>query len=226
MSALHLIRHALSLSPRVVLGKALALVGRQMGGRLRAMAAARRCSYPPAGGRLGFRLAGLDLSGVAALAPVLERVVPLYLDHRFDLLGSGWVRVAHGETYAGFGPWRTGPGAPLPATGWAAAVAAEHHPADRARAAAILALIDDPHWRPIDWHVDFISGYRWSPATYGPAVPLAHRPGVDVKLPWELARLQHLPHLACAHALGFEGAGREFRNQVLDFLGANPRAGG
>jgi hypothetical protein len=54
---------------------------------------------------------------------------------------------------------------------------------------------------------------------------------VDVKVPWELARLQHLPQLALAYRAatagtpGFEPAERyttEFRNQVLDFLAANP----
>ena len=55
--------------------------------------------------------------------------------------------------------------------------------------------------------------------------------GVDIKVPWELARMQHLPLLALAYALsknGEEGFAppqvyvREFHNQVLDFIATNP----
>ncbi len=73
------------------------------------------------------------------------------------------------------------------------------------------------------------------------AIAGRNRPGAETsdsrigrrrhKVPWELARMQHLPQLAWAHALaatgqpGFQAAevyAREFRNQVLDFIATNP----
>lgn len=179
----------------------------------------RRNSYPQA-------VAGLKSRLVDAPFPAdedaLRRQAAQWLDHRFDLLGSGWVRVAYGEAYAGFGPHRYAPGPSL-AADWRAAVVAGHWPGVRDRAAAILALIDDSRYGPIDWHVDFKSGYRWSPRTLGLAVPYGHLPGVDVKVPWELARMQHLPPMALLYgATGDAALAREFRNQLLDFLGGNP----
>jgi hypothetical protein len=84
---------------------------------------------------------------------------------------------------------------------------------------------------PIDWHLDFKSGFRWSEDTWFMDIPFAHKPGVDIKVPWELARMQHLPQLAIAYAVTHsdlrEGARKqsyfgEFRNQILDFIATNP----
>ncbi|HUG91780.1 MAG TPA: alginate lyase family protein, partial [Planctomycetaceae bacterium] len=89
----------------------------------------------------------------------------------------------------------------------------------------------DADYEPIDWQLDFKSGWRWSERTWSKRVRYGHLPGVDVKVPWELARMQHLPWLAWAFALaagrepGFATRGtyvREFRNQVLDFIATNP----
>ncbi|TAN62445.1 MAG: hypothetical protein EPN20_10965, partial [Magnetospirillum sp.] len=212
----HLLRLAASLPPHVALAKGGRLLIRLIDDRRQAIAKRRQSSYPPlSSGRLGSRLERLDFSPVAANAEILKAMVPLYLKHRFDLLGSGWVRVAPDESYGGFGTHRYH----VPATD----VVAEHQPGNRRRAKTILGLIADPGYRPIDWHVDFKSGYRWSPSTWGRSIAYGHLPGVDVKVPWELARMQHLPHLAYAHGLSPDPAlPAEFRHQILDFLGSNP----
>ena len=97
-------------------------------------------------------------------------------------------------------------------------------------ARAVWRLLDSGY-RPIDWYLDFRSGYRWSPLIWYREVPYAHLPGVDVKVPWELARMQHLPQLALAFGCARAGlprflpAGRYrdgFRSQVLDFVATNP----
>jgi Heparinase II/III-like protein/Heparinase II/III N-terminus len=94
----------------------------------------------------------------------------------------------------------------------------------------IWSLIRQPY-TPIDWHLDFKSGYRWSEAKWHQDIVWGDQPGADVKVPWELARMQHLPQLVWAYALsasgqpGFPAAdvyATEFRNQVLDFLATNP----
>ncbi len=75
----------------------------------------------------------------------------------------------------------------------------------------------------IDWHVDFKNGTRWDPATWYRDIPYGHVLGADVKVPWELGRLQHLPILAFAHALDPQGGfDRAFQTQVSDFHAANP----
>jgi uncharacterized heparinase superfamily protein len=52
-----------------------------------------------------------------------------------------------------------------------------------------------------DWHTDFKSGKRWEPAQY--SLEIVQRPdrGEDIKVPWELSRLQHLPTLGIAAAV-------------------------
>jgi hypothetical protein len=230
--------------PREAGAKAIRFALRAARGRFARWRAAGRCTYPDASGpdatgRLSRRLGALapDAAALAALEPILGRLADRWLEHRFDLLGSGWVRIQHGAAYAGFGPHRYGPHAALPSDAWREAVAIQATPGNRARALAILNLIESPAYAPIDWHVDFKSGWRWDPAAWGPSSPYGHKPGIDIKLPWELARLQHLPGLALARWAGVTPQGfsagqavgddacplaAEFRNQALDFWAANP----
>jgi hypothetical protein len=88
-----------------------------------------------------------------------------------------------------------------------------------------------PDYTPIDWQLDFKSGYRWSQTTWYADILYGHQLGVDIKVPWELARMQHLPQLTWAYALAIETPNvspsplayvQEFRNQVLDFIATNP----
>src|SRR5262249_15157276 len=89
----------------------------------------------------------------------------------------------------------------------------------------------DPTYVPIDWACDFISGYRWPSDAWFMNCKYGHQLGVDPKVPWELARMQHLPTLVWAYTLARAGAAgfrpadeyvREFRNEVLDFQASNP----
>ncbi|MBF0290439.1 MAG: alginate lyase family protein [SAR324 cluster bacterium] len=88
-----------------------------------------------------------------------------------------------------------------------------------------------PDYTPIDWHLDFKSGYRWEERTWYLDIRYAQKPGVDIKVPWELARMQHLPMLSWAYVLANHGVDgfaspekyiQEFRNQILDFIATNP----
>lgn len=225
MSLSGLIRTALSMSPRVVAGKALRMGGRMVKNRLIGKAMRRQCSFPPmpeAGEAPLCRLSAVAPTLLVPHAQALRTLAARARHHEFDLLGSGWVRVMRGAAYAGFGRHRYGPSS-RPDSDWRAAIAEEAWPGNRARVLRLLSMIDDDLYRPIDWHVDFKSGWRWSPRVWGGSTPYGHQPGVDVKVPWELARLQHLPRLALAYAVDRDPAlAREFRNQVLDFLAANP----
>ncbi len=102
--------------------------------------------------------------------------------------------------------------------------------ANRARSLHIWSLTDDGY-EPIDWQRDFKSGFRWSESIWYTQIEGGIEPGTDIKVPWELGRMQHLPQLAWAYGLAKSGESeqnladrhlREFRNQILDFVAANP----
>jgi len=217
---------AMHSSPKVVLRKATRLVGRETKNRLRPLRERTRCPYPSRDelkGRLSSRLRAVSSVALEPIVPALKAIIPLYFDHRFDLLGSGWIRVAHGETYAGFAGSRYGPFNAISADQWRSELPNELPAGSRSRARELLGMIDDPLYQPIDWHVDFRSGYRWKPSTWGRNISADSWPGVDFKMPLELARMHHLSHLALAYmAGGNEALPREFRNEILDFLGTNP----
>ncbi|HEX8273639.1 MAG TPA: heparinase II/III family protein [Longimicrobiaceae bacterium] len=154
-------------------------------------------------------------------APEFAAACARDLAHEFDLLGSGPVVVRHGAEAPGVEGWRY-PSAPRPGP--------RIDRANRRESDRIRALLP-AGYQPIDWQLDFRSGFRLDESTWWRDVPVGHLPGVDVKVPWELSRMQHLPRLACAHALaaagepGFEAPGRyaeEFRGQLLDWIAANP----
>ncbi|MDW7709332.1 MAG: alginate lyase family protein [Deferrisomatales bacterium] len=104
------------------------------------------------------------------------------------------------------------------------------NPANLPESRRLWALVD-PGYRPIDWQLDWKSGFRWSEKVWYQDVRYGDQPGADIKVPWELGRMQHLPRLALAHTAasanspGFSSAAvyaREFRNEVLDFAATNP----
>ena len=137
------------------------------------------------------------------------------LDHHFNLLGSGFVEVKYGMQAKGV------EGHVYPCQS-ALPLNERINPANLEYAEKVWALLDQDYM-PIDWQLDFKSGYRWSEKTRSHRIQYGHLPGVDVKVPWELARMQHLPQLAWVYAAEKkEPYVREFRNQVLDFIATNP----
>jgi hypothetical protein len=147
--------------------------------------------------------------------------VELYMEHRFDLLGSGWVQVKYGIRCTGLEGVRfdsTGTGSAKSPE----ALAEKVNESNRAESRRILQLLD-ADYAPIDWQLDFKSGYRWAETTWYADIRFGDVPGADVKLPWELSRLQHLPQLAVEFgSKRDERLAREFRNQVLDWIAMNP----
>jgi len=155
-------------------------------------------------------------------ADIISGTSEMYMDHRFDLLGSGWLQVYHGMHCDGTEGH---------------VYSAEHKPtsdalnaANRNISARLVAMLSTDY-RKIDWQLDFKSGYRWSEATWYQDILYGHMPGVDIKVPWELARMQHLLTLVWAYALsghglaGFRPAqayADEIVNQITDFIAHNP----
>jgi len=150
---------------------------------------------------------------------VAEYHIKMYLAHRFDLLGSGWVKVSYNSI-------------PLGLEGYKYDMNVEFNlekllrPNHLERAKEIWKLIDK-NYEPIDWQKDFKSGYRWSAKEWyiDARKVIGKKLGVDIKVPWELARMQHLPQLAVFSLVLPElqkNCVREFKNQVLDFIATNP----
>jgi hypothetical protein len=77
---------------------------------------------------------------------------------------------------------------------------------------------------PIDWHLDPKSDYRWPKTFYTALYPLSTTgQGVDVKLPYELSRMQHLPTLGKAYCLTKdERYAQELVEQISHWLIENP----
>jgi hypothetical protein len=186
-------------------------------------------TYLDAPGRLAAYWRAPDAASLEPAREALAAVTAHYLAHRFDILGSGWVRICHGASPSGFEghKYPTGPSvSPDTAGTW---LNGRLPAGSLSRAKSVWALVD-PGYQPIDWQLDVKTGWRWSELDWFRDIPVGHRPGVDVKVPWELGRMQHLPQLALAGglAVGTEGSGAagryaaEFRNEVLDFIATNP----
>ena len=163
----------------------------------------------------------------AALPPIADR----YLAHQFDLLGSAWVETGYGAENAGFEghKYPTGPRVDADIDGrWLSRIINASNTKWAARA---WQLVSEAAYRPIDWHRDPRSGYRWSASERFNQQPIGFPPGADIKWPWELARMQHLPQLAVAALLASSGGAGwraaseyvgEVRNVIIDFYCANP----
>lgn len=79
------------------------------------------------------------------------------------------------------------------------------------------------NYESVDWHVDFKSGYRWDVKTYFKDIQYGHIKGVDIKVPWELSRFQHLVTLGKAYWFTADGKyAREFVSEIEDWIQNNP----
>ena len=227
-----LFRRAIQLGPRSTLERGWIFAGRKFAHahqRLRDAIAPTFSERPHAeSGLLQYvrQAPVLDVSAWQQLKPIVE----LYCQHRFDLLGSGWCQVRHGMRCQGVEGNRYDSGPPVDPDRQGEWLRGRINRANLRAAKRIWSAIEGPY-QPIDWQLDFKSGYRWSQRCWHVATPIGHLPGVDVKVPWELSRMQHL----CQMALGSAAARRferdkslavrlevEFRNQVIDFIACNP----
>jgi hypothetical protein len=80
--------------------------------------------------------------------------------------------------------------------------------------------------RCIDWQIDPISGFRWRPSIRSSAIRYGDQPSVEVKWPWELGRLQHLPAIAAQISDPISDHGVQsasvIRDHIVDFVRSNP----
>jgi hypothetical protein len=173
---------------------------------------------------------GSSAEDLRADLEIIGQIAQLHCAHGFNILGSGWLRVRHGMACEGLEGWRYDDAeevVPDLDGEWLRRRVSEPN-LERSR--RIWRLVD-AGYVPIDWHRDVKSGYRWPETLWYRDVRFGVAPGADLKVPLELARMQHLTLLASAYALARDGASglaapdvyrREFRNQVLDFVATNP----
>lgn len=79
-------------------------------------------------------------------------------------------------------------------------------------------------YRKIDWSKDFESDYRWLSNQLASKLRY-DQIGADIKIPWELGRLQYLIVVAYAAFLTDSKDNKyhnELTNQIIDFIGSNP----
>ena len=155
---------------------------------------------------LGKCIRGMDILSSGVDRGEVMGLSDQYLAHRFDLLGSGWVRVVHGMSCRGLEGHRFDMGVPVTPDREGRWLAGRVSPANLETAQQLWRLVDEGY-DPIDWHLDFKSGYRWPETIWYRDVPVPPAAGADVKVPWELARMQHLPILALAYGYASGGTG-------------------
>ncbi len=142
-----------------------------------------------------------------------------YAAHEFSLLGSGWVCVRFGMQARGFEEVNY---SDTKVT--SAAVAKDMTPAQQAERSRLLGMAADlvEGYEPIDWFIDFKSGYRY-PLKHFSEIRYGLIEGVDAKVPYDLSRCCHLTVLARAwQETGEDRYRREVMAQMMDWLSANP----
>lgn len=153
-----------------------------------------------------------------------EQLKKNYLEHRFDLLGAGPVVV----NYAGISLGLEG-----------LFYLVDETIEEKIKAGKLDWTLPDifrvntekllkqlpPDYDKIDWHRDYKSGYRFDSAkTFDQSFGQLPQ-GVDLKCPWELTRLQHLPTLALLCKIFPNEKDRfvlEFKHQLIDHIAMNP----
>ena len=221
-----------TLPPEVVARRAIGLVSRFANAAMQRRRDHRGSTYGTDAphGEIGRLFESVPLEPVRAAAGWIVPASELYRRHAFDVLGSGWQEIAHGMACRGIDGVRYKPAETVAADDAGHWLAGRINPANLAASQRLWRLIE-PGYRPIDWQLDVKSGYRWRESQWAADTPIGHLPGVDVKIPWELARMQHLAVLGWAHALATQGERglqparlyfAEFRNQILDFIATNP----
>ncbi|SEO72259.1 heparinase II/III family protein [Propionispora vibrioides] len=168
-----------------------------------------------------FNFSAIELNELKNHKKMILDISDYYYKHYFDLLGSGWTKVFYGIKVRGL-------------EGYCYTDSKLSHKKNlknritrnNLKQAQKIASLIDVNYEPIDWQLDFKSGYRWSEKNWYMNIKYGHKPGVDIKIPWELSRMQHLVMLAYAYMITNVGDRNkylcEYRNQILDFIANNP----
>lgn len=184
MSRFHALRKILFYPPHVSARKAFRLVKGRVTDALRSRvdlsqttyATPATCARPALQGGLFRYFKATALERLRPHAWAIAGLTERYLRHEFDVLGSGWVQVKHGQSCAGVEGGRYGPEPPLVADAQGAWLSGRINAANLFEGQRLWRLVaaDD---QPIDWHLDFKSGFRWSESTWSRRIVYRRAPG-------------------------------------------------
>lgn len=137
----------------------------------------------------------------------LLKLYDKYMNHEFDLLGSGFIQVKYRMEVKGFHGTKYTP---------------KYFPLKKNKNLS-------SEYIPINWFIDYRSGFEFLPMVYNTKEKclssIGKRKGVEIKCPWELGRFYHLVQLAIIAIFDCGKRNKillEFKNQVFDFFHSNP----
>lgn len=130
----------------------------------------------------------------------------MYLSHRFDVLGSGWVSASYDSVPLGLEGIKY---------------------SNQKKTSQIINELDitvTPDYKRIDWSRDLKTGFSFDNRVHSDRIRSKIPRGVDIKVPWELSRMYHLPQIAL-YAVKRVGVRseliKEYKNQLIDFFETN-----
>lgn len=144
----------------------------------------------------------------------LRKIYTHYCNHEFDLLGSGWQHISYNMEPKGFCKVK-----------YSSLSMSYYGNIARKR----LKHKCTSSYIPINWFVDYRSGFFFAPWKYSSWKKcysiMDKKYGVDIKCPWELGRFYHFVQmavLAIADESLRENIIIEYKNELNDFIEMNP----
>ncbi|WP_254786492.1 alginate lyase family protein [Bacillus sp. 71mf] len=156
----------------------------------------------------------------------IKELSTLYLNHSFDLLGSGWINIKYNMICNGIEEFKY----KAPIVDINEDISCLINKENKLYSKKIRNMITS-NYSPIDWRLDFKSGYCWDSKLHYSQIRYGQDLGADIKVPWELSRMQHLVQYVWAYMLANQGKEdfkepeiyvAEFQDEVLDFISMNP----
>ncbi|GFZ33968.1 hypothetical protein CSC2_44940 [Clostridium zeae] len=153
----------------------------------------------------------------------LEYVVKRYMNHEFDLLGSGWVKASY--KFDSFG-----------SNGILYRNKFNNLERDqiirrtiifkKRKKSKLLASKIQKSYEMINWARDYKSGYTYNTKLHKNLIKPGKPFGSEIKFPWELSRMHHLVQMSIFSLIDgslSKDLIEEFKNQTLDFFSTNPK---
>lgn len=127
--------------------------------------------------------------------PITEYKCEKFIRHQYDILGSGWINNVCDNDRSNY----------------------------YSKIQQKIQPMVDANYTAHEWHKDFKSGFVWSDTDFckDTLKVIGNVPGLEIKYPWELSRLYHLPILAIG-SKSKRAYSNEINNQLIDFYYSNP----
>lgn len=131
------------------------------------------------------------------------KIADSYLMHKFDVLGCGHKSLEYVNSYD--------------------IEQLQSHTCFNIKSIQELISSCCTEYKYIDWQKDLKNGYSFDVFTKSKDIKIPESKGIDIKIPWELARCQHLPFLARLYkATRNQKYKKEITCEIFDFIASNP----